>query len=272
MLSHWKLLAAALLLTEAAATPLVPRGNLVKRTNPNIATGFTTQQVTQLNDGFRDAIELASYAVNAIGGPIFTKYFNAGDADLVRGVFMNIMGNPADLNNPDPTGDAKLGTITVKQDYPDTDGDLACDGETMAELRDFAGNSPSIVMCDAGFGHGGIGKGYGSVPVIDCNYIGDTVNWKMDTMGSILLHEYTHYKDLVAPPLPKETDDDEYGPTDSRGIDKNIATNNADNYSWFANEALWSVICTKSYNDPGPGDDDDPNCSNTACKATKSGP
>jgi hypothetical protein len=191
MLGHRKLLAVALLLAEAAATPLVPRGRLVKRTNPSIGTGFNTQQTSQLNDGFHDAIELASAAYNAVGGPIFDKYFNSGDADLVRGVFLNIMGNPADPNNPDPTGNAKLGTITIGQDYPDTDGDLACDGETMAELRDYDGTSPTIVMCDAGFGHGGIGKGYGTVPVIDCTYIGDRLNWKMDTMGSILLHEYT---------------------------------------------------------------------------------
>lgn len=275
MLGHWKLLAAALLLTEAAATPLVPRGRLVKRTNPTIGTGFNTQQTSQLNDGFHDAIELASYAYNAVGGPIFDKYFNSGDADLVRGVFLNIMGNPADTNNPDPTGNAKLGTITIKQDYLDADGDLACDGSTMAELRDYAGTSPTIVMCDAGFGHGGIAKGYGTVPVIDCAYIGDRLNWKMDTMGSILLHEYTHYTDLVAPPLPKETDDDDddYGPTGTRNIDKDIATNNADSYSWFANEAMWSVICTKSYGDPiAPQDDDDPNCGGTVCKAPKGTP
>jgi hypothetical protein len=70
--------------------------------------------------------------------------------------------------------------------------------------------------------------------------------------------------------LPKETDDndDDYGPTGTRNIDKTIATNNADSYSWLANEALWSVICTKSYGDPqAPQDDDDPNCGGTVCKA-----
>jgi len=273
MLSNWKLLAAAaLLLTEAAANPLiVPRGRLGKRSNPTIGSGFNTQQTTQLNDGFLDAIKLASSAYSAVGGSIFKKYFNDGDANKVRNVFLNIMGNPSDPSKPDPTGSSKLGDISIVQDYPDAGGDLACDGETMAELRDWGTNNPKLVMCGPGFGHGGINKGYNNVPEINCAYIGDRVNWRMDTMGSILLHEYTHFKNLVSPPLSKETDDDEYGPTGVRGMNKNKATNNADSYSWFANEALWSVLCTKSYGDPiAPEDDDDPNCDGIVCKASKS--
>ena len=192
MRSNWQLLSLALLLTGGLSTPLkVPRGLLVKRTNPSIGNGFSSQQTTQLNDGFRDAIELSSYALMAIDGPIFTKYFNAGDADLVRNTFLAIMGNPSDPNNPDVTGSSKLGGISIVQDYADADGDLACDGQTMAELRDWSTDNPKLVMCDPGFGHGGIGKGYGSVPSVDCGFIGDQVNWRMDTIGSILLHEYT---------------------------------------------------------------------------------
>lgn len=76
---------------------------------------------------------------------------------------------------------------------------------------------------------------------------------------------------LVAPPLSKETDDEDggYGPTGTRGLDKNIATNNADSYSWYANEALWTILCQEDYADPQAGDDDDPNCGNTACQIKK---
>lgn len=41
---------------------------------------------------------------------------------------------------------------------------------------------------------------------------------------------------------------------------------------YVSQEVLWSIICGKSFNDPGPGDDDDPNCSGTVCKATKAYP
>ena len=54
---------------------------------------------------------------------------------------------------------------------------------------------------------------------------------------------------------------------------KDDATNNADSFSWFANEALWNVICMKDYGDPqAPQDDDDPNCNNQVCKAPKGNP
>lgn len=33
---------------------------------------------------------------------------------------------------------------------------------------------------------------------------------KMETLGSILLHEYNHYTNLVAPSLSKQTDDPAY--------------------------------------------------------------
>jgi len=63
---------------------------------------------------------------------------------------------------------------------------------------------------------------------------GDRVSWRMETMGSILLHEYTHFTALVAPPLAKESDDDAYGPWQVRGFGSafgpylSMATNNAD--------------------------------------------
>lgn len=190
----------ALLASTSIATPLkdapaAVRG-LVKRTNPSIDSAFSDQQKTQLSDGFKNAMELAAYAVIALADDsqrkgIFNKYFNEGDRDLVRQVFLKILGDPADPQNPDPTGSDKLGGITVKKDFPDADGDLSCDDSTMAELRDFDEDNPTLVMCDGAFGHGGIGLGYTNVQEINCDWIGDRLTWHMDTMGSILLHEYT---------------------------------------------------------------------------------
>lgn len=142
----------------------------------------------------------------------------------------------------------------------------------MAELRDWDTDNPTIVLCDpAAFGHGGIGKGYGngSVPAGECGFFDPRVSWKMETLGSILLHEYTHWLKLVSPPLSKETDDIAYGPTGVRAMDKSQATNNADSYSWFATETLWTVLCSTQYGDPTSADDDDPNCGGGVCQATK---
>lgn len=63
-----------------------PTVSINKRTPPRIATGFTAQQTIQITDGFRDALQLASYALTfprSMVDPIFEKYFNASDHDLV---------------------------------------------------------------------------------------------------------------------------------------------------------------------------------------------
>lgn len=92
-----------------------------------------------------------------------------------------------------------------------------------------------IICAGAGFGHGGIGLGYTNVAEVNCNYVSmndGRTSWRMDTLGSVILHEYTHFLALVVPPLAKETDDDGYGPWETRGnggnFDLSMATNNAD--------------------------------------------
>ncbi|RYP93282.1 hypothetical protein DL770_000571 [Monosporascus sp. CRB-9-2] len=272
-------ISSALLAMLAVAAPLedvsAAKHLLSKRTHPSIDPAFNEQQNTQLSDGFNDALQLAAYAVIAIDTDerrdIFNKYFNEGDRALVRSVFMKIMGDPEDPHHADPTGSDTLGGITVRQDFPDADGDLTCDASTMAELRDYDEDNPTLIVCPGAFGHGGIGLGYDNVQEINCDWIGDRVTWRMDTMGSILLHEYTHMTKLVAPPLSKETDDyeDGYGPLGVRRLDKNLATNNADSYSWYANEALWTILCQENYDDPQSGDGNDPHCGNGVCQATK---
>lgn len=46
-----------------------------------------------------------------------------------------------------------------------------------------------------------------SFEVGDTNMDDGRVSWKIDTMGSMILHEYTHFIVLVAPPLTREADD-----------------------------------------------------------------
>lgn len=183
---------------------------------------------------------------------------------------MAIMGG----NSSSDQGSGLLGQITVSPDFPKPNGKLTCDdNDTMAELRDYNADNPTIVLCDPGaLGHGGIAKSYGTIPAVTCANFDSRISWKMETLGSVLLHEYTHWLKLVAPPLSKETDDvdDGYGPADVRALDKTLATNNADSYSWFATENMWTAICHTQYGDPTDTDGDDPNCGGSVCQEPES--
>lgn len=201
-------------------------------------------------------------------------YFQHSCADSssnsVAGVFKKILGN--DPNNP---GNPLLGDITISPDFPNAKGKLTCaDPSTMAAMRDHKSDNPTIILCDpAALGHGGIGKSYGNVPKVTCASLDPRVSWRMDTLGSVLLHEYTHWEKLVVPPLTSETDDLSYGPYEVRfDLDKDKATNNADSYTWLANEVLWTTICTQQFGDPKETDGDNPNCDGNVCTAPRGGP
>jgi hypothetical protein len=147
------------------------------------------------------------------------------------------------------------GDITVVVDYPDDGGEYACDATTMAELRDWETPNPKVcrecmamgvvkLMCKDDHmcrrrlwtrWNYGIGLGYTDVAEVNCDYVNmndGRTSWRMDTLGSVILHEYTHFLSLVVPPLAEETDDDGYGPWETRGFgpkfDLSMATNNAD--------------------------------------------
>lgn len=113
------LLGVAVLATYTVAAPTVPKAtrSIHKRSSPVIANGFTAQQTTQITDGIRDALELASYVVSVDGSyvdPILEKYFNSGDNQLVKDVMNTILGG-------DPNSDAGndlLGSITIVSHFP----------------------------------------------------------------------------------------------------------------------------------------------------------
>lgn len=180
-------------LAFSASTASPKAHRLTRRANPSLDSSFgaSDTETQQINNAFFDAIELASYAVVAdidTNGPIFAKYFNLADKGTVRSVFMSIMGNPADVMNPGTTGNDLLGKITVTRSDPD--GDCAADATLMAQLTQYDTDTPLLEVCPgAGFGHGAIGKDPNKVV---CENLGDTVSWRMETLGSILLHEYTY--------------------------------------------------------------------------------
>jgi hypothetical protein len=94
----------------------------------------------------------------------------------------------------------------------------------------------------------------------------------MSTLGSNLLHEWTHIDALVGAALDSdhrfkegtddfldETGDRVYGCVDTQAVaDQDGALYVADNYAWFATEAYWSKQCKRSFQNPGSESDQDP--------------
>ncbi|KAK4544580.1 hypothetical protein LTR36_004152 [Oleoguttula mirabilis] len=277
------LLLTVLLAVQATSSPIqLHKRNLnTPVIDPN--GDFDDQDIQQLTDAFSDALELASYAVTDLDDDIFQKYFDEADQTTVLSVFDNILGNPADESSP--IGNAKLTQITVTSDYIDDDfPNYVCDGATFAAIRNELADNPTIVICPSAFGHGGNGKSYGDessnnfVDAITCEYFTQAstrVSWMMETLGAILLHEYTHFQSLVDPALADPTTDYEgengdpesVGPYSARNLDHGLAVTNADSYTWMATENLWSVICKNEgpYDDPTEDDAVDSNCGDETC-------
>ncbi|KAI9880630.1 MAG: hypothetical protein M1830_001981 [Pleopsidium flavum] len=235
--------------------PGIVRAILSKRKDPNTAGDLVEPQVSIIEQGFKDVIELAGYVITTPAttvDPIFQKYFNKGDEDTVVKVFNQIMGNPSDPEKPDPTGNDLLGNIFVQK----KDTESQCGGRTLAYMGDHNTDDPFIVVCDILFKHKGLFD-------TKCEDLGDNVSYKMLTIAGTLLHEYTHWNKLAQDIVGGEVIDQPngYGPVNTRTLDKSLALKNADNYAYFASEVFWSVICEKSYADPRAGiDDDDPAC------------
>ena len=122
--------------------------------------------------------------------------------DSVLGVFSNIIGKDTSPGNQD--GDprqkdepcsSELSSITVMVDSADEDGEFTCtERETMGGTRHGDLDNPDMILCESGLAHGGINKGYDDKKgpsAVTCDTIGDRVTWRMDTLGAVILHEYT---------------------------------------------------------------------------------
>ncbi|KAJ5908055.1 hypothetical protein N7495_000737 [Penicillium taxi] len=224
----------------------------VTHTSPQIS-GFTGQKKTQIEDAFSDAIEMAK---NVLTAPtiafesIFDKYFPPDDKATVLSVFETITGGSA----TGYAGNSRLSDMTIIQDYRHADGYTSCTGDQVfAELLDNESSSPKLVLCNPAFLFGGIEKGYTGVDAVTCNNVGRKVSEYMDTLGSTLLHEYTHFAKLVVPPLFFPTVDlpNGYGAWNAQNsISNSDAISNADNYNWFATELFWTVHCTRWFEAP----------------------
>jgi tRNA A37 N6-isopentenylltransferase MiaA len=70
----------------------------------------------------------------------------------------------------------------------------------------------------------------------------------MNTIGFVLLHEYTHWETLMSPVMlpafqEKATLDEAIGPWKVRQLTRHQATWNADSYAWLAQEIWWTQTC-----------------------------
>jgi hypothetical protein len=95
----YSLVANVALLSLALAVPVIqhPRRTIKKRAvAPQIASGFTAQETQQLEDGFRNAMQLASYvrdpSSSDVVDRIFLKYFPASERATVDGMLLLLSG------------------------------------------------------------------------------------------------------------------------------------------------------------------------------------
>jgi hypothetical protein len=92
-------LALASPITSSLHTPGVVRTILSKRRDPDTAGNLVEPEVSVVEQGFKDVIQLARYVVvtsDETVNPIFEKYFDGNDQQTVIKVFNQIMGNPED--------------------------------------------------------------------------------------------------------------------------------------------------------------------------------
>jgi hypothetical protein len=88
----------------------------------------------------------------------------------------------------------ELKHITVRADEKDANGDIVCnEPEIFGETLEGDSDTPTIVLCESGLKHGAIKSSIKDGPKeVNCDNIGNRVTWRMDTLGSTLIHEYTY--------------------------------------------------------------------------------
>lgn len=172
--------------------------------------------IAQVEQGIIDACVLAQSgflevkAKQAGNSRIYDKYFpdkNRGsDLNNVRTTFGNIVqvkqGEPPFLSTD---CSAFLSHITISPDIPNPDNEnqISCtDASTMASMR-YANSqtkNPIMILCESALQHGNIGPtqitvdGEDAPPPVTCDMVqknGLRTTWRMNTLGAIILHEYT---------------------------------------------------------------------------------
>ena len=223
---------------------------------------------------FFDALRLAAKAlVYDIGGPAFQCYFQPGQEDLVRRVFLAWF-NPQD----DTPASTRFQDAEMRYSYmPGNPGPDLCVTDPLVDAY--------LVQSGPGYDIGAAGimvwcdRAYDLVDLDDitCEDLDAYASDRMENLGMTVLHEYIHWSQLGAAitgafipdwnnvGAPGQTPPDGYGPYNAWKINQfsalpNVPGNlgrpnpveNVDNYVWYALEAFFSFKCGQDFGDPLP--------------------
>ncbi|KAJ5104886.1 hypothetical protein NUU61_002233 [Penicillium alfredii] len=261
MLARFLILFLLVITTFASpARPKFKKG-LVKRKIPNIsATEFPGTRRQQVIDGFRDAFKLAdaiSDMPESVSKTIVKNWFNEIDYDKVKRSYDKILGGAKGTSGRDlQEGNPMLAQIHVLSDrHPQYKAECQRQAskpgsQLGAFLKDGHTSTPTMVICDAAFYTGGIDKSYDCIEAVTCASIGREVSLSMLTLGSTILHELTHWAnimyDVATEDLTKSMQDARFGNT-ALGTSKENAYKNAQSYEWCANQLFWTWKCELPY-------------------------
>ena len=167
-------------------------------------------------------------------------------------------------------GNPKLEDIDLVDDYPQPqyEQDLWCaKGDatalTLPKHADTIKNRRQLILCPSfwryGTFEGGVHREWPNVVTRKCSNIAYRVSRRMETLGEVLLHEYTHIDEIVQPPLPrpaavdpmvKDFADNFHDSRELALTDPGKAKYNADSYAKFATELTWSTRCKRDFEEP----------------------
>ncbi|KYK56215.1 hypothetical protein DCS_08183 [Drechmeria coniospora] len=224
-------------------------------TVPHVQSSFDRGETKHIKDAFLDALLLARQVDTNpewFVKTIFKKYFFESDYATVVEIIHNILG-------PDMKGSRHLRSVSAVHDYDNQYYGYSCTDSTVtATFIEMPDGRGYLVICGSAFLYGGIGKGYANAASLTCDMFdrpGMTLN-AMLPLGGILLHEFTHYKKLLSPPLWSEAMDHAYAFKECRDLinqpdPSRPALYNADSYTYFLLELFWSSACGCDFDDEG---------------------
>ncbi|KAI4271154.1 MAG: hypothetical protein LQ337_006209 [Flavoplaca oasis] len=223
-----------------------------------------------------DALQLVIVALDKIDNDntIFPNYFSRRDREKVKAVYQAIAG-------PCNTGNVMLSDLTLTtQEEPDEE----CDVDTLAYLYPPSGEQARITLCPNFFKKKAFTMVKGAPNPDDdpdhyvrCEELraDGHVSYHMETMGAVLLHEYTHFNRITKSIFSKRILDQEssdgklaYGAYRVYNeLNKNLLSRvNADSYTYYAMELFWTEFCNFQFLAPRKGiDDDDSACGGSVC-------
>ncbi|KAL8685906.1 MAG: hypothetical protein Q9218_007476 [Villophora microphyllina] len=236
----------------------------------------------QVEAAIYDALQLVLVTLELIDkdSVVYPHYFARRDKDKVKQVFEAVAG-------PCGTGNVLLSNIHIQTTDTRPPG---CDEWTPAHMNVHDGDSPFIVLCPlhvwkkkaftilAGAGDPDINPGIWPDEYLRCKeVVGDgRVNWRMETLGAILLHEYLHFNLLVKHVYDKEILDQKlpdgrgaYGPwAVYDNLNQNLLSRvNADSYVYYAMHLFWKEVCGVDFAAPLRDPDEmDVDCGGQPCR------